>query len=493
MKKLLAALTAVIVVLLAGGVAAVPLVEQHAARLLKSRIEADGLVAVEQVSVGLFERRIELVNIRSRGADGYSAAFWSASGLAWPLTEIVRGRLPLEGLKIGDPIKAAHIEVRDFGLSDVSGNSWKFGHVSIEDIELARYDSDAGPGRYGLTVIGARALAALSVRKLEERDVTFTVAGSTDGFAAASLSLENLERGRIGALSVADFRVTSPRSQEPVFSVADTRFAGLDGGKMLAAMSVASWMPGMPVGRLGLDKASASGFGGELLTRFGISLEGITADFDHSTPKLMRGRTRISNFVLAPPLRGLEALQIRLAMTAMGLREARLDFDCSGTEDRSRRELAIDRCALTGRDLAEVDFTMKVVDADETFWRALDEGDVSNLYSSRAAIGTARLTLADRSLIERAFRAIAAMSGQPAPTLRNQFAQEIRRFQPADVLITEDLTKLLDTVARFVEQGGTLVVEAKPDPPFALERVGYLMTPGPDLVTSLGISARLLQ
>ena len=136
---------------------------------------------------------------------------------------------------------------------------------------------------------------------------------------------------------------------------------------------------------------------------------------------------------------------------------------------------------------------MKVVDADDTFWRALDEGDVSNLYSSRAAIGTARLTLADRSLIERAFRAIAAMSGQPAPTLRNQFAQEIRRFQPADVLITEDLTKLLDTVARFVEQGGTLVVEAKPDPPFALERVGYLMTPGPDLVTSLGISARLLQ
>jgi len=46
-------------------------------------------------------------------------------------------------------------------------------------------------------------------------------------------------------------------------------------------------------------------------------------------------------------------------------------------------------------------------------------------------------------------------------------------------------------VARFVEQGGTLVVEAKPDPPFALERVGYLMTPGPDLVTTLGISARL--
>jgi len=491
LKKLLAALAAVIVVLGAGAVVAVPLVEEHAARLIKEQIEKDGLVTVEEVSVGLFERRIRLANVRSRAADGYSAAMWSASGLAWPLTEIVRGRMPLEGLRIGDPIKAERIEARDFSLSDVSGNSWKFGHVSIEGIELARYDSEVGPGRHGLTVIGARALAALSVRKLEERDVSFTVAGSPGGFSAASLTLENLERGRIGALAVSDFRAIGPNSNVPVFSISDIRIAGLDGGKVLSAMSVPSWMPGMPIGRLSLDKASATGFGGETLARFGISLDSITADFDHSNAKLMRGRTRISNFVLAPPLRGMEALQLRLAMTAMGLKEARLDFDCSGIEDRTRSELVIDRCALTGRDLAEIDFTMKIIDADDTFWRALDEGDLFNVYSSRAAIGSARLTLADRSLIERAIRAIAATSRQPAATVRSQFAQEIRRFQPAGVLITEDLTRLLDTVARFVEQGGILVVEAKPDPPFALERVGYLMTPGPDLVTTLGIAARL--
>lgn len=491
MKKLLAALAAIIVILTAGAFAVVPLVEEHAARLIKEQIEKDGLVAVDKVSVGLFDRRVELANVRSRGADGYSASSWSASGLAWPLTEIVRGRLPLEGLKIGDPIKAKRIEARDLSLSDVSGNSWKFGQVLIEGIELARYDSDVGPGRYGLTVIGARALAALSIRKLEERDVIFTVAGSPGGFTAASLALENLERGRIGALAVSDFRTIGPNSSVPVFSVADVRIAGLDGGKVLAAMSVPSWMPGMPIGRLSLDKASATGFGGELLARFGISLESITADFDHSTAKSMRGRTRISNFVLAPPLRSLEALQLRLAMTAMGLNEVRLDFDCSGIEDRTRSELVIDRCALTGRDLAEIDFTLKIVDADDTFWRALDEGDLFNVYSSRAAIGAARLSLVDRSLIERAFRAIATTSRQPAATVRSQFAQEIRRFQPAGVLITEDLTKLLDTVARFVEQGGNLVVDARPDPPFALERVGYLMTPGPDLVTTLGITARL--
>lgn len=491
MKTLLAALAALVAVLGGGAVVAVPLVEEYSARQIKEQFEAEGLVTVERVSVGLFERRVELTNVRGRGAEGYSAALWSASGLAWPLTEIVRGRLPLEGLKVGDPIKAERIEVRDFNLSDVSGNAWKFGRVSIEGVELARYDSDVGPGRYGLTVLGARALAALSVRKLEERDISFAVAGGPGGFTAASLTLENLERGRIGALAVSDFRTIGPNSDVPVFSVAEIRIAGLDAGKVLTAMSAPSWMPGMPIGRLSLDKARASGFGGELLARFGISLESITADFDHSTAKLMRGRTRISNFVLAPPLRGLEALQLRLAMTAMGLKEARLDFDCSGIEDRTKSELVIDRCALTGHDLAEIDFTMKVVDADDTFWRALDEGDLYNVYSSRAAIGAASLTLADRSLIERAIRAIAATSRQPAATVRSQFAQEIRRFQPAGVLITEDLTRLLDSVARFVEQGGTLVVEARPDPPFALERVGYLMTPGPDLVTTLGISARL--
>ena len=36
--------------------------------------------------------------------------------------------------------------------------------------------------------------------------------------------------------------------------------------------------------------------------------------------------------------------------------------------------------------------------------------------------------------------------------MRANLAQEVRRYQPPGVLITEDMTKLLDTVARFVEQ-----------------------------------------
>jgi hypothetical protein len=175
----------------------------------------------------------------------------------------------------------------------------------------------------------------------------------------------------------------------------------------------------------------------------------------------------------------------------MGLKEVRLGFECSGTEDRAKQELTVDRCALAGPDLAALDFSVRLVDADEVFWRALDTGDLFLAYSSKVAIGGIKLVLADQTLLDRAIKAMAATSGQPAATVRSQLAQEVRRFQPPGVLITEDLSKLLDTVARFVERGGTLTLEARPDPAFDLQKIGYLMTPGPDLVSILGITARL--
>jgi hypothetical protein len=58
-------------------------------------------------------------------------------------------------------------------------------------------------------------------------------------------------------------------------------------------------------------------------------------------------------------------------------------------------------------------------------------------------------------------------------------------------LITEDLTKLLDAVARFVESGGTLTLEARPNPPVGLDKASYFRTPGPDWVNLLGLSATL--
>ena len=59
------------------------------------------------------------------------------------------------------------------------------------------------------------------------------------------------------------------------------------------------------------------------------------------------------------------------------------------------------------------------------------------------------------------------------------------------MLITQDLSQLLDAVARFVEKGGTLTVDARPEPPLAIDRIDYLTSPGADLVTALGLTATL--
>jgi hypothetical protein len=53
------------------------------------------------------------------------------------------------------------------------------------------------------------------------------------------------------------------------------------------------------------------------------------------------------------------------------------------------------------------------------------------------------------------------------------------------------LTQLLDAVARFVEQGGTLTFDARPEPPLAIDRIDYLTSPGADLVNALGLTATL--
>jgi hypothetical protein len=99
--------------------------------------------------------------------------------------------------------------------------------------------------------------------------------------------------------------------------------------------------------------------------------------------------------------------------------------------------------------------------------------------------------IVDRGLVERSLKAAATTAGQPLATVRAGLAQQIRRYQPPDILITEDMTKLLDTVARFIETGGTLTIEAKPDAPLGIDKLAYFMQPGPDLVRMLGLKASL--
>src|SRR5258708_36322190 len=184
-------------------------------------------------------------------------------------------------------------------------------------------------------------------------------------------------------------------------------------------------------------------------------------------------------------------MEMRMGGTSMGLKEVKLDLDCTSSEDRAKGELALERCGLVGPGLGEIGLTGKIVHADPAFWRAVDDGDLLALSESQAGLGSARLVLVDKSLLERGLKALSAVTGQPVAVTRSNLARDISRYQPTGVLISENMTKLLDTVGRFVEQGGTLTIDAKPEPPVDLEQLQTLWKPGADLVRVLGLSASL--
>jgi len=488
MKKLLVG--AVVVVLLVGGaVAAVPTIEKHAAAQIKSDMELDGKTTVGAVEVGLLDRRIQLTNLRTKQFGEITIGRWQASGLAWPLGELIKGHTPLSGLQLGDPLQAGRLELDDIHAVEERAN-WSIDSLVVEGFDLQRYEPPPVGSPNPLSHLGARIARALSMARLEQKGTVFTdIKG--DSVALGAVHIERFDKGMIGSVAITGFDIAPKAAKAPSIRVADFKLTNLDLRRAFTAMSAPAWRPGMPVGRVDLDAANVSGFGGEALTRYGISLGSISSETRREGQDVKRSGLRIQGFVLAPPLRGLETLQLRIALQAMGLKDLRLELDCAGTEDRAKSEVSVDRCALTGPELGEIDLSMKLVGTDGAFWQAIDDGDTLALLRTKAGLSGARLGVADRGLVERSLRAVATTSGQPLAAVRAGFAQEVRRFQPPGVLITEDMTKLLDTVARFIETGGTLTLEARPDPPIGIDKLEYFRRPGSDLVNMLGLSATL--
>lgn len=482
---------AVAIALVATGAMAVPVVERYAAGRIKTEIERDGASTVGGVEVGLLKRSITLTDLKSSREADVSIGHWQASGLGWPLAELMQGRTPLAGFKWGDPLQADRLELRTLSIGNrEAGGTWKMESLVLEGIDLARFDAtDVGP--YGPLVLVARALGALQVRRLEQRGMFFVMPGSGDTFSVATIVVERYEGGRMASIVAGDIEATAREGRTPLLKVADIAIKGLDIGRSIEAFSSADWYPGLSIGQVRVERGTATGFSGDTMARYGVSLGSIVVETIRESDTVSRSRARIDGFALAPPLRSMEGLRLRLALQAMGLREVKLGFDCTGVEDRARGEVTVDRCALSGPNLAEINFTGRIVGADEAFWQAIDDGDLAALYDSKAVLDSAKLVLADASLLERGLKALSATTGQPVPTTRANLARDIRRFQPAGVLITPTLTQLLDTVARFVEQGGTLTLDARPEPPLAIDRVDYLMSPGADLVEALGLKATL--
>ena len=487
MRKSLVAALAVVVVA-GAAVVAVPVIERRAAQQIKADMERGGQATVGSVEVGLFDRKIAVKDMHLKQPGDISIGHWEASGLAWPMSELIAGRTPFSGVKLGDPFQAGHLELHDLKIVDRNMQS-TIASVVADDLRLDRYQPVQGDGQ--LTALSMRIMKALSVGRLEQKQSVSTDPGTGNSVAIAELSIAGYDKGKVGSFEVRGLDVAPKGAAEPAFRMADMKLTGLDLHRPLAAMSVPGWRPGTPIGRIELDSASLTGFSGEGLTRNGISLGSVTQQTTHESKDVTRTRLRIEGFVMAPPAGNVQALQMRMALQAMGLKELRLNSDCSGIEDRGKAEVTIDRCVLSGSDLGELTFALKLVNADAPFWAAIDDGNTFAILGSKVGLANAKVSLADRGILERTLKAVATTSGQLVVSVRNGFAQEVRRYQPPGILITDDLTKVLDTVARFIESGGTLTLEAKPETPLGVDKLAYLRRPGPDLVSMLGLSATL--
>jgi hypothetical protein len=476
-----------VVLLVGGAVAAVPLVEQYAAAQIKTDMERDGATKVGAVEVGLLDRRIVFTDLRVKRFGEIAVGRWEASGLSWPLGELMRGRTPFS-LRLGDPIHAGHVELRDVTIADDKGR-WTIASLAIDDLHLDRYDPLLQPNQ--LTHVGGRIASALSLGHLEQKDTVFTDQASGDRVTMGGITIDRFDRGQVGSIKMVGFDITPKPPHDAVFRMGDVKLTDLDLRRAIRIVSAPTWRLGMPIGRVHVGSGSLTGFGGEMFSRYGMALGSITSQSNSENKDVQRSRLRIDGFVLDPPASTRDALWLRIGLQAMGLKELKLESDCAGVEDRAKGEVSVERCALSGPDLGDVSLSIRLVQADEPFWQAIDDHDANALLRTKAGLSNAKLVVGDRGLVERSLKAVATTSGKSVADVRAEFAQEVRRFQPPGVLITEDLTKLLDTIARFVERGGTLTLEAKPDAPLGLDKVQYFTRPGPDLVNVLGLSATL--
>ena len=245
----------------------------------------------------------------------------------------------------------------------------------------------------------------------EQKGATITNLTTGERVAVDSLVIDRFDKGRVGALVMTGFDFAAKTSSdktssdkaagELMFRMAEFKLGDFDFQRGLKAMGSVSWRPGMPLGRIDLGSASLSGFSGESLRRYGVTLASITHQSKYENKDVRHSRMRIEGFVLDPPVGNREALQVRIVLQAMGLKELKLAMDCSGTEDRAKGEVGVDRCAISGPDLGEIDLSFKLVQADPPFWQAIDEGNSLALLRSKAGLGSARIVVVDRGLVER--------------------------------------------------------------------------------------------
>lgn len=303
--------------------------------------------------------------------------------------------------------------------------------------------------------------------------------------------MDGLDKGQVKSVTLTDaeFR-DEPAKPTPSLSIGDFALRALDLRMPLGRLRDVEWFPGMPVGRVSFEQVTIDRIGGDVLADLAIIPGRVSFESTRSGSRAT-GRTRVEGFAIRPQALNRDTAQVLAVLTLLGLREVTASLDCVGSEDRDKGEFALERCTLASPGLAELEFSVKLINADAAFWNALDSGNVFQAMTSSLALGTARLVVRDESLLDRLVKLNATSRGLSPAEARAALARDVRRYQPTEMLITEEVTKLADVVARFVEQGGTLTVDARPDPPITFDdtRVFWGTGPGPDIVQMFGLRA----
>jgi hypothetical protein len=486
-------LAAVVVILAAGAVAGLPIAEERLAEEIKFRAALRPGLKLATVQVSLLQRRIVVGELTMVSGPDSTLRMGRVDvrGLGWPIADLLAGRTPFTGWKWGDPFQAGRVEIDDFEFVHAIEGEWRVAKVIAEGIDLPRHEQPADVQPWGVQR-QAIAFGHLAVRRLEERELSYQ---PPDEFGMAlkakTLVLDGLAKGRLGALSMsgAELRDYATRPS-PWLSVGELAMRALDLSLPITRLRNPEWTTGMPLGRVWFDQVTIDGLGGDVLSELALTVGRVSFESKREGKRAI-GRTKVESIALAPQGLNPDTVQMYALLTALGLREVTASLDCVGGEDRVKNEFALERCRLVAPGLAELEFSFKFINADEAFWSAMDGGDAFQIFSSTIGLGAARLVVRDLSLLDRLVKLSATSRGISPAEARVGMAREVRRYQPTDVLITEEVTKLADVIARFVEQGGTLTVEARPDPPITLDdtRVFWGSGPGPDIVQMFGVTA----
>ena len=207
-------------------------------------------MSVGAVEVGLLDRRLTLHDLRSKQLDGLSARDGR------PPASPGRSASCCEGARRSSAFVSAILSRRtgskskDLRVKASGDQTWAFGTVVLEGLDLARFDAALPPGPLQAGALGARLMKALSLRRFEERDAIYTAPFSANTVGFVRLTGENYDHGKLGSLALSHLEATSKTATEPSFALGGVKASGLDLTRILTAMSEPSWRPGMPVGRL---------------------------------------------------------------------------------------------------------------------------------------------------------------------------------------------------------------------------------------------------